>query len=84
LALKEDILAQISDTGPGIPKEELPYIFKRFYHADQSRKGREGHSGLGLAITKKIIELHQRSIHVTSSPGAGTSFTFYLPVFHPA
>jgi signal transduction histidine kinase len=84
LALKKDILAQISDTGPGIPKEELPHIFKRFYHADRSRKGTEGHSGLGLAITQKIIELHQGSIHVTSSPGAGTSFTFSLPVFHPA
>jgi two-component system OmpR family sensor kinase len=84
LALKKDILAQISDTGPGIPKEELPHIFKRFYHADRSRKGTEGHSGLGLAITQKIIELHQGSIHVTSSPDAGTSFTFSLPVFHPA
>jgi len=84
LALKEDILVQINDTGPGIPQEELPHIFKRFYRADQSRRGREGHSGLGLAITKKIIELHQRSIHVTSSLGAGTSFTFYLPVFHSA
>jgi signal transduction histidine kinase len=84
LALEEDILVQISDTGPGIPQEELPHIFKRFYHADQSRKGREGHSGLGLAITKRIIELHQRSINVTSSPGAGTSITFSLPVFHPA
>ena len=84
LALKEDILVQISNTGPGIPNEELPHIFKRFYHADQSRRGREGHSGLGLAITKKIIELHKRSINVTSSLGAGTSFTFYLPVFHSA
>jgi signal transduction histidine kinase len=84
LALKEDILTQISDTGPGIPQEELPHIFKRFYRADLSRKGSEGHSGLGLAITQKIIELHQRTIHVKSSPGAGTSFTFSLPVFHRA
>ena len=82
LALEKDMLIQIENTGPGIPEQDLPHIFKRFYHVEQSRKYREGHSGLGLAITKKIIELHQRSINVTSSTDSGTSFTFYLPIYH--
>jgi two-component system OmpR family sensor kinase len=68
----ENIAVQVSNTGPGIPTEELPHIFDRFY------------SGLGLAITKRILELHQRSIQVTSRPGSGTTFTFRIPVFNPA
>jgi signal transduction histidine kinase len=80
---REDISVQVSDTGRGIPEEELPHIFNRFYQLDKSRKG-EKHSGLGLAITKKILELHERSIEVTSSPGSGTTFSFHLPVFNPA
>ena len=82
LTLEKDMSVQIANTGPGIPEQDLPHIFKRFYHAEQSRKYREGHSGLGLAITKKIIELHQRSINVSSSSDSGTSFTFYLPIYH--
>jgi signal transduction histidine kinase len=80
---REDISVQVSDTGRGIPEEELPHIFNRFYQLDKSRKG-EKHSGLGLAITKKILELHERSIEVASSPGSGTTFSFHLPVFNPA
>ena len=79
----ENISVQVSDTGRGIPQEELPHIFNRFYQLDKSRKG-EKHSGLGLAITKKILELHERSIEVVSSPGTGTTFSFNLPVFNPA
>jgi len=81
---REDISVQVSDTGPGIPNEELPHIFNRFYQLDKSRKGEEGHSGLGLAITKRILELHDRSVEVRSSPGTGTTFTFHIPVFNPA
>lgn len=80
---RDDISVQVSDTGRGIPEEELPHIFNRFYQLDKSRKG-ERHSGLGLAITKKILELHDRSIKVTSSPGSGTTFTFHIPVFNLA
>jgi len=79
----ENISVQVSDTGRGIPEEELPHIFNRFYQLDKSRKG-EKHSGLGLAITKRILELHERSIEVTSFPGSGTTFSFHLPVFNPA
>ena len=81
---KEDISVKISDTGCGIPEDELPHIFNRFYQLDRSRNREAEHSGLGLAITKRILELHDRTIVVTSSPGAGSTFTFHLPVFNPA
>jgi signal transduction histidine kinase len=77
------ISVQISDTGHGIPEDELPRIFDRFYQLDRSRKGKAGHSGLGLAITKRILELHNSSIQVKSVLNAGTTFTFVLPVSTP-
>jgi hypothetical protein len=76
----EDIAIQVSDTGCGIAAEELANIFNRFYQLDKSRKSEQGHSGLGLAITKKILELHDRSISVVSAIGSGTTFSFQLPV----
>jgi signal transduction histidine kinase len=77
---KEKVSVKISDTGQGIPEKDLPHIFNRFYQLEKSRKGEVGHSGLGLAITKKILELHNSPIEVTSSLGSGTTFTFQLPV----
>jgi signal transduction histidine kinase len=79
----EDIAVHISDTGIGIPQEELGDIFKRFHQLDKSRKGKPGHSGLGLAITKKILDLHDRSIEVASALNSGTTITFYLPTRNP-
>ena len=76
----EDIAIQVRDTGYGIPEEEQDHIFDRFYQLDKSRKSEQGHSGLGLAITKKILELHDRSIRVASSLGSGTTFSFQLPL----
>ncbi len=73
---------KIIDTGPGIPEEELPQIFNRFYQLDKSRKIEPGHSGLGLAITKRILELHGAKIHVSSIINSGTTFSFDLPVDH--
>jgi signal transduction histidine kinase len=79
-----EISVQVSDSGYGIPEEEQVNIFNRFYKLDKSRKSEPGHSGLGLAITKKILEIHDRSIEVASALGAGTTFTFQLPVNPPA
>ncbi len=76
----EDLTIQVSDTGRGIPEEEQAHIFNRFYQLDKSRKSAQGHSGLGLAITKKILELHGRSIDVTSTLNSGATFTFQLPI----
>ena len=80
----EEIAVQVSDTGCGIPEEELPHIFNRFYQLDPSRKGETGHSGLGLSITKRILELHDQTIEVSSSLNSGTTFTFQLPAYTPA
>ena len=80
---KDEISVQIMDTGQGIPAGELPHIFNRFYQLEKSRKAQTGHSGLGLAITKKILELHGKTIEVASSPGAGTTFSFRIPICNP-
>jgi signal transduction histidine kinase len=68
----------VSDTGPGIPAEDLPHVFKRFYRGDKSRTG--GNAGLGLAISKAIVEAHGGVIEVSSNKDGGTVFTVRLPV----
>ena len=70
----------ISDTGLGISAEDLPLIFERFYRADKSRSHSEGRSGLGLAISKAIVDAHGGGIVVSSKLGAGTTFTVRLPM----
>jgi two-component system OmpR family sensor kinase len=70
----------LSDNGPGIPPEQLPYVFERFYQASGLRTG----FGLGLAIAKEIVTAHSGKIEVSSDPGEGTKFTVMLPPGHPA
>lgn len=77
---KIHISVQISDTGHGIPEQDLPRIFDRFYQLNRSRKGKAGHAGLGLAITKRILELQDAPIEVRSILNTGTTFTFKLRV----
>ncbi len=79
-----DISVCISDTGCGISREDLPFIFDRFYQKDPNQRGKPGYSGLGLAIAKRILELHHRTISVESILGTGSHFTFFLPAHHPA
>ncbi|MCR8982526.1 sensor histidine kinase [Brevibacillus laterosporus] len=71
----------IEDTGIGIPEDELPYIFDRFYRVEKSRSRETGGTGLGLSIVKKLVELQGGSIEVSSKRGIGTCFTvqFVLP-----
>ncbi len=73
------LLITVSDTGPGIPPDSLPYIFDRFYRADRSRSRAEGGTGLGLAIARQLVRLHGGEISVTSEPGKGTQVSFTLP-----
>ncbi len=69
----------VKDNGPGIPQEDLPYIFERFYRADKSRNRLTGGSGIGLTITKAIVEAHKGKIEVISNIGTGTEFIVNLP-----
>lgn len=69
----------VRNTGPGITAEDLPRIFDRFYRADKARSGRSGHTGLGLAIARAIVQAHGGSIHAEGEPGKGAAFTVSLP-----
>ena len=69
----------IQDTGIGIPSEEIPFIFERFYRGDKVRSRDDGGSGLGLAIAKWIIEKHSGKIRVDSVKGEGSNFQLQLP-----
>lgn len=70
----------VKDSGEGIPAEELPNIFERFYRVDKSRARTTGGYGLGLTIAKRIVEAHGGTIQVTSELGKGSRFAFTLPV----
>ncbi len=76
-AVGEDVQVCVSDTGPGIPKDEQSRIFERFYKADRARS--KGGTGLGLAIARHIVEGHGGRIWVESTPGQGATFCFTVP-----
>lgn len=76
------IFVQIKDSGSGIPEGELPHIFQRFHRSDQTHEQDSGHSGLGLSIAKKILELHQSMIEVQSRLNSGTTISFHLDAYN--
>ncbi|CAM4327127.1 histidine kinase [Bacillus manliponensis] len=80
IKLEHTFTVEIQDEGDGIPPEDLPHIFERFYRVDKSRTRATGGKGIGLAVVKEIIELHKGTIHVRSHFGAGTTFIITLPV----
>lgn len=77
---KHKVFISVKDCGIGIPKEDLKLIWDRFYKSDLSRGKDKKGTGLGLSITKEIIQAHNEHINVISTVGAGTEFTFSLPV----
>jgi two-component system sensor histidine kinase BaeS len=70
----------VQDTGKGIAPADLPYIFNRFYQADQSRSEENGESGLGLAIARALVEAHGGAIEAQSELGRGSTFLIHLPL----
>jgi two-component system phosphate regulon sensor histidine kinase PhoR len=78
--IEEDwVVVSVSDTGPGIPTEELPRIFERFYKLDQARTKPNSGTGLGLAIAKHIVEAHGGQIWAESNSSVGATFYFTVP-----
>lgn len=87
LDIREDlnehkVIINISDNGMGILQEELPKIFDRFYQVESSKSDIVQGTGIGLALTKELVEMHQGSIKVSSIPGEGTSFILFFPLGH--
>jgi two-component system sensor histidine kinase BaeS len=76
----EDVVIQVADSGIGISEEDLPHIFDRFFKSDPARSGEKGGTGLGLPITKKIVEAHGGTIEVESVLGEGSTFRLVLPL----
>lgn len=69
----------VEDTGTGIPKDKLPFIFDRFYHLDSPLEKVQKGTGIGLSLTKDLVELHKSTIYVSSKEGKNTSFTVLIP-----
>lgn len=79
--LQGDALVSVQDTGIGIPQEDLPHIFERFYRADKARFRNEGGAGLGLAVARWIAHEHGGEIEAKSEIGKGATFTVKIPIF---
>jgi two-component system, OmpR family, sensor kinase len=77
---RDNVRIDISDTGPGVAAEDLPRVFDRFFRGEKDRSVSSGNAGLGLAIAKRIIELHDGRIEASSMRGVRTTFSFWLRI----
>ncbi len=76
---RDEVMIRVKDTGIGIKKEDIPYLFERFYRVDKSRSRANGGTGLGLAIVKNLVEMHEGDIEVDSELNKGTTITLRFP-----
>jgi two-component system phosphate regulon sensor histidine kinase PhoR len=74
-----EVLIEVADTGIGIPAEDVPRVFERFYRVDKSRSREMGGTGLGLSIVKHVVQVHGGSVDVESAVGKGSTFRVRLP-----
>lgn len=82
-AVNGQVQVQVADTGEGIPEADIPHIFEPFYRVDKARSRRQGGSGLGLSIVKRLVDLYGGRIEVQSTLGQGTQFTLIFPATSP-
>ena len=82
-AADENVIIKVTDTGRGIPEDQIPYVFDRYHIGDKRISLDQNNTGLGLAIVKKILEIHDSTIKLNSRMNNGTTFSFDLPVHHP-
>ena len=78
------VVVEVQDSGEGIPRESMPYVFERFYRADRGRGRQQGGTGLGLAIARKLAEAHGGALEAANRPEGGARFTLSLPLALPA
>ena len=76
--MDKNILVEVADNGIGIPRKHINHVFDRFYRVDKSRSRIQGGSGLGLSIVKHIVEAHNQTINVRSTPHLGSTFGFTI------
>jgi two-component system, OmpR family, sensor histidine kinase BaeS len=79
-----EAIVEVADDGVGISGDDLPYIFERFWRAEQSRARKTGGAGIGLAIVRELVRAHDGRIDVQSKPGQGSRFTVILPAHPPS
>ena len=79
-----NIHVQVTDNGPGIPREDQEHVFERFYRVHKDRSRETGGTGLGLSIVKNVVQAHGGNVSVRSAPGEGSTFTVVLPLLQSA
>ena len=80
---EDDVQVCVSDTGPGIPEDQIPHVFERFYRVDRSRSRATGGTGLGLTIARRLVEAHGGRVTLESRIGQGATFCIILPKSGP-